>query len=314
MKRVLVTPRSLTRDGDPALHLLTLAGYEIVTCTPGKQPDEEALMALLPGCAGYLAGVEPVSARVLENAGALKVISRYGTGIDNIDVEAAERLKIRICRTRGANARGVAELTLGLIFALFRSIPFSDGNLKNGRWERRPGIELENRILGIVGSGEIGKKTALLATGVGMKVIAYDPFPDNTFSLEGFGFGSLDEVYRQADVLSLHCPPLDGGKPLIDENAVSRMKKGVYLVNTARASLVDLDAIWAGLQREKISGVALDVFEKEPPPASMLIRDPRVIATPHIGGYTSESVSKTARQAVQNILDTLNGTQTGGGL
>lgn len=304
--KVLVTPRSLTRGGDPALQLLSDAGYEVLYCTPGKQPDEEALIELLPGCAGYLAGVEKISPRVLAAAKELKVISRNGTGIDNIDLEAADRLNIRICRAQGANARGVAELTLGLIFALLRSISFCDANLKNGKWTRRRGLEVENRTLGLVGSGEIGKRIALLATGIGMKVFAYDPFPDNSFSPNNFKFVPIDELYAQSDIISLHCPALENGNPLIDTGAISKMKRGVYLINTARASLIDNAAVRAGLENGKIAGIALDVFEREPPTESILIKDPRVIVTPHIGGYTSESVSRAAVQAVQNILETLN--------
>ena len=305
MSKVLVTPRSLTRDGDPALSLLTDAGYEDIFCTPGQQPDEEELISLLPDCVGFLAGVEKITESVLLAAKNLKVISRNGTGIDNVDLEAADRLNIRICRAQGANARGVAELTLGLMFAMMRSISFCDAGLKDGKWVRRRGIEVENRTLGLIGSGEIGKRVALLATGIGMKVLAYDPFPDKSFSLDDFRFVPLDELYPQADVISLHCPALEGGKPLIDADAISKMKKGVYLINTARASLIDNIAAVAGLNNEKIAGIALDVFEEEPPTESSLISDPRVIATPHIGGYTSESVSRAALEAVQNIIGTL---------
>ena len=305
MSKILVTPRSLTRDGDPALKLLGDAGYEIVYCTPGHQPDEEELIALLPGCVGYLAGVEKIPARVLEAAKSLRVISRNGTGIDNIDIEAADRLNIRICRAQGANARGVAELTVGLIFALMRSIPFSDAGLKGGKWVRKRGVEVENRTLGLIGSGEIGKRVALLATGIGMRVLAYDPYPVTGFSLEHFQFVTLDELYARADVISLHCPALDDGRALIDTEAISKMKNGVYLINTARASLMDSAAASAGLENGLIAGIALDVFEQEPPAESDLIKDPRVIVTPHIGGYTSESVSNAALQAVQNIIDTL---------
>jgi len=305
MAKVLVTPRSLTRGGDPALRLLSDAGYEVLYCIPGKQPDEEELITLLPGCAGYLAGVEKISARVLAAAKELKVISRNGTGIDNIDLKAADQLNIRICRAQGANARGVAELVLGLVFALLRSISFCDANMKNGKWIRRRGVEVENRTLGLIGSGEIGKRIALLATGIGMKVLAYDPLPDYSFSPNNFKFVSMDELYGEADIISLHCPALESGHPLIDADAISKTKRGVYLINTARASLIDNAAVMEGMENGKIAGIALDVFEQEPPTESILVTDPRVVVTPHIGGYTSESISRAAVQAVQNIIEAL---------
>ena len=137
-KKILVTPRSLTKNGHPALDRFTEDGFEVIFSTPGVQPTEEQLLKLLPDCAGYLAGVEKISSRVLESARNLKAISRNGTGIDNIDLEAAEKFKIKILTTPGTNARGVAELTLSHILSAVRSIPFSDSNLKKRNWQRGP--------------------------------------------------------------------------------------------------------------------------------------------------------------------------------
>jgi phosphoglycerate dehydrogenase-like enzyme len=306
MKKVLVTPRSLTSASHPALDLLRGAGCQVIFSTPGKQPDEEELIGLLPGCEGYLAGVERVSARVLEAAKGLQVISRNGTGIDNIDMNAANRLNIQVCRAEGANARGVAELTLGLILALVRSIPFSDSQLKNKRWERRKGIELENQTLGLIGCGEIGKRTALLATGMGMKVFAFRRYPDYSFSPPNFSYVSLEDLYRQSDIISLHCPSLESGKALINKEAIAKMKNGAYLVNTARASLLDLAAVLEALESGRLAGAAVDVFDQEPPADYRLVKNSRAIATPHIGGYTSQSIARATTQAVENIINVLH--------
>ena len=169
MKKILVTPRSLTKEGDPALDLITGEGFEIVYSTPGTLPQENELIKLLPGCVGYLAGVEPITAAVLESAVDLKVISRNGTGINTIDLEAAQRLNIEVLRAEGANARGVAELTLGVILSLIRSIPFSDAGMKRERWERRKGLELQGRTLGLIGCGKIGQLVCRLALAFGME-------------------------------------------------------------------------------------------------------------------------------------------------
>lgn len=303
MQKILITPRSLTRDGHPVLELLRKSGYELVFSSPGKQPDEEELIRLLRGCEGYLAGVEKISARVLESAKNLRVISRNGTGIDNIDIDAAERLNIRICRAEGANAKGVADLTIGLIFALVRSIPSSDAKMKRKTWEREKGIELENRVLGIIGCGKIGKHVAVSATALGMKVVAFDVLQDPSFSPSSkFNYTALDNLWRQSDIISLHCPPLEKGKPLIDNESIRKMKRGVYLVNTARASLIDEDAVLEGLATGYIAGLAIDVYANEPPSRYELVKHERVIATPHIGGYTSESVSRAVQAAVDNLL------------
>ncbi len=300
MARVLVTPRSVTKGGHPALARIEAAGHEVVFCTPGQQPDEAELLRLLPGCEGYLAGVEPITARVLEAAAGLRVVSRNGTGIDNIDLAAAERLGISVCRAEGANARGVAELTLGLILALARSIPFSDAALKKGGWERRKGIELIGRRLGVVGCGRIGRTVAEFGLALGMEVVAYDVCPPPSLMPPGFRYASLDEVLAQADVLTLHCPPL--GRPLIDADALGRMKPGVLIVNTARHELIDADALLAALERGTVAGAAIDVYAKEPPGCDPLASHPRVIATPHIGGFTEESVDRAVDTAVENLL------------
>ena len=176
-KKILVTPRSVTKNGHPSLERLRTAGFEVVYCTPGKSPSEDELSALLQECVGYLAGVEPVTARVLSAARNLKVISRNGTGVDNIDLAAAKQRGIRICRAEGANARGVAELAIGLMLALARAIPASDRAIKADQWERHTGFELEGKTLGLIGCGRIGRLVARMATGLDLRVIIHDIVP-----------------------------------------------------------------------------------------------------------------------------------------
>lgn len=302
--KIAVTPRSLSREGHPALEKLRQAGFEVVFPTPGRQPEEPEIAAFLPECVGYLAGVETVSREVLARSPQLKVISRNGVGVDNIDLQAAEELGIRVEIAHGANAQGVAELALALILAGVRDVPWSDRMLKAGEWQRKQGIELAGRMLGLVGCGQIGKRLVEMAVGVGMRVRAFDLFPDVSFKPSGdFTFTALDDLLAEADVISLHCPA--GDQPLIDAAAIARMKNGVFLVNTARAALVDDDAVLAALNSGKLSGFATDVYHKEPPGASELLRHELVIATPHAGGFTEESVRRATETAVQNLLEVL---------
>ncbi|MDD3470459.1 MAG: phosphoglycerate dehydrogenase [Thermoguttaceae bacterium] len=301
-KKILITPRSLTRSGHPAIAKLETAGYQPVYCTPGQTPSEDEMISLLPGCVGWLAGVEPITSHVLESAKDLRAISRNGTGVNNVDLEAAKRLNIAVLRAEGANAQGVAELAMGLFFALVRSIPFSDAHLKSAEWERRQGIELIGKTLGLVGCGAIGCIVAKSAIGCGMKVVGYDPFPNDFFAqTPGFAYVSLEEVRAKADLLSLHCPPLEG-KPLVDADWIASMKNGAYLVNTARGELLDETAVIEALDSGKLSGVAMDAFRKEPPTDDPLVRHPKVIATPHIGAFTQESVSRAVTVAIDNLL------------
>lgn len=298
--RVAITPRSLSAAGHPALSVLTDRGYEIVYPAPGRTPSEADLLRTVPGCVGWLAGVEPISPAVLAAAKGLRVISRNGTGVDNIDLRVAADYGIHVERAMGANARGVAELAITLMLSVFRSVPWSEANLRRGDWQRRIGVEARGRTLAVIGCGAIGREVAELALCLGMRVVGYDPFPSNSFAPPGFRFASMEEALTSADAISFHCPP--GGTPILDDEMIARLKRGVVVVNTARAELIDDTAMFMALESGQVSGLATDVFRKEPPEPSPLLSHPRVIQTPHVGGFTEESVDRATRVAVENLL------------
>ncbi|MCK5736805.1 MAG: phosphoglycerate dehydrogenase [Spirochaetaceae bacterium] len=296
--KILVTPRSLSKSGHPLLEKLNKAGYEVLIPFPGKQPSEKELLKVLPGCIAYLAGVEKISANLLSQCGELKVISRNGVGIDNVDKEAAEKQGIALKITPGANSRGVAELAISLMLSLLRSIPQTHEALKKGGWERYKGTEVFGRTLGVIGTGQIGRKVAKMASGMDMNIIAYDPYP-----VPGFNFASLNEVLETGDIITMHCPATE--KPLICEENIKRMKRGSYLINTARSALVDQDALLQALNSGQIAGYAVDAYDSEPPEMTNLYKHPNVIMTAHIGGFTEESVFRSTDAAVENILEVL---------
>lgn len=301
--RIAITPRSLSASGHPALEMLTARGYEIVYPAPGKTPSEEDLLRAVPGCVGWLAGVEPISPRVLEAAKGLRVISRNGTGVDNIDLSVARAKGIAVERAMAANARGVAELAITLMLSCFRSVPWSSAHLRQGDWQRRIGIEAQGRTLAVIGCGAIGREVADLALGLGMWVVGYDPYPSNSFARPGFRFAGLEEALTSADAISFHCPP--GDRPLLDAEMLARLKPGVVVVNTARAELIDDAAMLAALESGHVGGLATDVYRKEPPDLTPLLTHDRVILTPHAGGFTAESVERATRVAVENLLKVL---------
>jgi len=307
MAKILVTPRSLTKGGDPALELLRKAGHELVFCTPGKAPDERELLGLVPGCSGWLAGVEKITDTVLARADCLKAISRNGTGVDSIDLAACQRRGVAVLRAEGANARGVAELTMALMLSLLRSVSFGDARMKAGGWERRQGTELDSRVLGVIGTGKIGRLVTKFALGMDMRVLGFDAYPDARYAPSpDFASVPLDELLVSSDIVTLHCPHTPGEKPLIDAAALARMKKGAVLLNTARGGLVDDAAVLAALNDGRLAGYGVDAYEKEPPDPSPLIAHDRVIASPHVGAFTSESVSRATRVAVDNLLGALS--------
>lgn len=296
----------MTQSGHASLSKLEQAGYTVVLSPAGRFPTEGELTQLLPDCVGLLAGVEPVTAKVLESAHFLRVISRNGSGLDNIDLDAAKKLNIKVCRAESANARGVAELTIALILSLTRAIPATDARLKQGEWKRKNGIELQGRTLGLVGCGRIGQEVARLALAFDMRVLAYDPVQTGLFSPSLlFRYGSLDDVLSQSDIVSLHCPPLSDGRPLVCADTIRTMKKGVYIINTARGTLLQEDDVLEAIKRGHIAGLAADAFRAEPPEELELFRHENVIATPHIGGFTKESVDRAMESAVDNLLANL---------
>lgn len=302
--KIAVTPRSLSVKGHPAFEELYQAGYEVFFPTPGQQPTVAELREFLPSCIGYLAGVEPVPGEVLRLCPDLKVISRNGVGVDNIDLAAAQEMGIAVEKAAGANARGVAELTITLMLAGLRSICTSDRGIKDGGWVRREGIEIQGRLLGVIGCGQIGKQVATMGLGLGMRVVASEPYPDPSFTPAGdFHYRSLDDLISLSDVITLHCPPAE--KPLIDATMLARMKNGVFLINTARAALVDGQAVLEAIEGGKLRGYATDVYQHEPPELNRLLLNERVITTPHIGGYTQESVQRATEAAVKNLLKVL---------
>lgn len=306
LNKVYVSPRSITRNrGHPALKRLEAAGLEVLLASPGEQPSEEEQLKILPDCIAYLAGIEPINEKVLRAAKHLKIISRNGVGIESIDLETAKRLNIDVKIAPGSNARGVAELAIALMLSAIRHIPYCNNELKKGSWERRKGIEVDSKTLGIIGCGNIGKTVARLALGLNMKVIAYDLFPDRDFKpSDDFKFVSLEEIFKNSDIITLHCPPSE--HPIIDQKAISQMKEGVFLINTARAGVIDKQAILDALNSKKILVYATDVYEKEPPDMDELLSHENVITMPHIGGYTKESINRAVETAVDNILNALN--------
>ncbi|PDQ23121.1 oxidoreductase [Mesorhizobium sanjuanii] len=311
MDRILVTPRSLTLDPPPELQLLAEAGFELVFPPAGRQPNEAELLGLVPGCVGWLAGVEAVSPRVVEAADRLRAISRNGVGLDNLPMRELERRGIRVLKAEGANSIGVAELTIGLMLAALRRIPAADSGIKAGEWPRYRGAEIAGRTVGLVGCGAIGRHVASVTSAMGANVIAYDPFRPDFETSGPFDWRELDDVFREAAIISLHCPPPPGGQPLIDARRLSEMRPRSILVNTARAALIDEDSVRTALDEGRLAAYATDVFAEEPPRPGSFASHSGVIATSHIGGFTEESVGKATRMAIANLLDALSAERVG---
>jgi D-3-phosphoglycerate dehydrogenase len=252
-----------------------------------------------------------ITAGVQEAAGTLRVICKHGVGTDNIDIGAATRRGIPVMFTPSANFESVAEHTLALILCLIRRLRIEDKRIRSGVFEKAKydGLELGGKSLGVVGFGRVGRRLSELAAPFRLNVVVYHPsrtvevLPRHISKAQ-----ALEELYAQADILSLHCPLTPDTRGMIDARALARMKRGVYLVNTARGGIVNETDLLHALQEGRVAGAALDVFEVEPPPPDHpLLRMDNVIFTTHIAGVSDNSYRNMGMDSVRNVLAVLRG-------
>jgi D-3-phosphoglycerate dehydrogenase / 2-oxoglutarate reductase len=251
-----------------------------------------------------------ITDQVLANAPNLKVVGRAGVGVDNIDVEAATKRGIIVMNAPGGNTITTAEHALSMMLSLARNIPQGTASLREGKWEKKAltGIEITGKTLGIVGLGQIGKVVAERARGLKMLVIASDPFVSKSSAREiGVDLVSLDELFSLSDFITLHVPRLKETTGMINDKTLQKMKPGVRIINCSRGEVIDLDALHNAILSGHVAGAALDVFPKEPPdPSLAILKNPKIIFTPHLGASTDEAQDKVAVMIADQIADYLN--------
>jgi D-3-phosphoglycerate dehydrogenase len=251
-----------------------------------------------------------VSAGLLEHAGKLKVIGRAGTGVDNVDVAAATRRGIIVANAPGSNMVAAAEHAFGLLLSIARNIPQAHAALTQGRWERKrfAGVELADKVLGIVGFGRIGQLVATRARAFGMRVVVFDPFVSAERCRElQVSSATLENLLLQADFVTLHAPLTAETRHLIDAERLHLMKPGVRIVNAARGDLVDLDALADALQSGHVAGAALDVFPEEPYTEGPILGLENVVVTPHLGASTQEAQDRAGVIVAEQVAAALRG-------
>jgi D-3-phosphoglycerate dehydrogenase len=307
--RILLTTTSF-QDTPGAHHdLLKQTGWEIITA---RGPLSEAdTLALVGDVDGYICGDDAITRKVLEKARPkLKVLSKYGIGVDKIDVKSATEFGIPVLFTPGVNHTTVAEHTFLLLLALEKNLLYHTDSTRAGGWKRKTGHELFEKTLGIIGLGRVGKEVAIRARAFGMNVISMSRHWDKNFAAQ-YGLKeatSLDEIYAKSDYISLHTNLTPETRELIDARSISKMKPGVVIVNCARGEVVCTADLIAALKSGHVAGYGADVLEQEPPPADYpLLELPNVIVTPHIGSRTYESVVRQATCCVKNLILALNG-------
>lgn len=307
--RLLVTPTSYAKNDPRLLSELRSLVREVIVNETGRPLTSSEVAELLPGCDGYIAGLDVIDRQALRAADRLRVISRYGVGLDNVDLRAAAEKNIVVTYTPGANSVSVAELTLGLLLALARRIPQAAQATRGGEWPRWSGTCLEGKTIGLLGLGAVGKQVARRLAGFDCRILAYDTIPDVSFALaHQVELVPLEMVISQADFISLHLPLLPETRALVNAEFLARMKPGTFLINTARGELIDEAALLHALHRGHLAGAALDVFAQEPPAEdNSLLGLPNVIVTPHSGSHTDGATNAMGWMALHDCLAVLRG-------
>ena len=308
MPRAMCT--SLNAEEGPHWGIFKAAGWE-VRC-PDRSINlfqEDNLIRMLEGCSAVLAGSEPYTRRVIESLPELRVIARTGVGFDAIDLAACDEAGVVVTTTPGVNHHSVAEHTIALLMTIARGLLDQDRRVRSGNWKRIAYPRVMGTTMGLIGLGRIGQATATRAVGLGMKVLAYEPYPVAEFVEQWkIELTSLDELFRRSDYVSLHCPLTPQSRHLINAENLAKMKPTAVLINTARGGLVDEQALYDALKSGRLRGAGLDVFNVEPLPLdSPLLELDNIVLAGHVAGLDIESHNDTFAMAARTILELQSG-------
>ncbi len=312
MKKIIVTDAVDKKSAA----ILESAGFE-VNYTPTLPKDE--LKKIIKDYHGLIVRSQTkVTSDIIELMDNMEVIGRAGTGVDNIDVEAATRKGVIVMNTPGGNTISTAEHSMALILSMCRNIPQANQSLRAGKWDKKSykGTELHSKTIGIIGLGKIGREVAIRCKAFGMKVVGYDPVLSEDIAAKlGVSLIDLDSLFSQSDIITVHVPLTEETKNLISDETLKKCKDGVKIINCARGGIVDEEALVRALDSGKVSSAALDVYINEPPDlTSKLIQHPKLVSTPHLGASTDEAQEKVALQIAEQMVDLFNETSVKGAI
>lgn len=283
-----------------------LSDYELIYAGKAATEEETAELCRRHAPVALIVRTSKVGAMALEAAPTIRVLSKHGSGIDNIDQAAAKAHGVKVVAAAGANAAAVAEQALALMLACAKSVVNLDQRTRSGHWDKstHQSLELKGRTLGLIGLGAIGRRFARMASAMDMKVIGYDPFAsDLPAEIDGV---SLETVWRESDVLSFHCPLTAENRNLLNTDTLANCKDGVIVVNTARGGLIEESALLAAVEGGKVAAAGLDSLQQEPPPIDHpFFSNSKFIISPHIGGVTSDAFVNMGVTAATNVLTAL---------
>lgn len=302
-ERIAVLSRSFSRH--PILREELLARFPGTKFNDaGRSLAGEELLDFVAGYDGLIVALERMDARALSAMTSLKVLSKYGVGLDNVDLEAASRLGIRVGWTGGVNRRSVAELAISAMISLLRFVPQAINEVRTGAWRQIKGRQLGGRTIGVLGCGHVGQELIRLLSGFDCRFLAHDmrDFPD-FYARYGVTPVGIEQLFRESDVISIHLPVTERTQGIVGDVLLDLMKADAILVNMARGGLVDEVALKDRLKDGRLSGAAFDVFASEPPVDRELLLLPNMQATPHIGGSSDEAVVAMGRAAITGLFE-----------
>ena len=303
MSKLLFTTSSFNLNHFHDRHVIEEAGFEFVFNTKGRRLTELEILDMMDDqVVGMVAGTEPLTCAVFEKAQSLKVISRCGIGLDSVDLQAAKSCGIKVYNTPDAPTSAVAELTVGHILSLVRSITASDRLIRAGQWKPIMGRLLEKQTVGIVGFGRIGRKVANLLEAFGANILVYEKTPP--LSSNQINFVAFEELLKQSDIVTLHLPYEASTHHIMNEDAIALMKSTALLVNVSRGGLIDEDALLSAINVNRLAGAALDCFEEEPYKGPLLACD-KVQITAHMGSYAHETRAIMEAEACSSLVQGL---------
>lgn len=305
--KILVTSRSFSQVSEEPIKLLKQNNFLIDFKQESGLYGEEDFLKVIGAYDAVIVGADHMTAKVIEAGRKLKIICKHGAGVDNIDCEKAKEMGITVTNVPATNSDAVADFAFGLILNIARKISANAFEVKRGKWNKDIGVDVCKKTLGIIGCGAIGRRVAKRGQGFDMRVLGYDPYVKESANLSNIELVDLETLIKESDFISIHVPLTPDTRNLISSKEMHQMKKGAFIINTARGGIVDENALYQFLTNGHLGGAALDVTEQEPIQAdSPLLKLDNVIITSHIASYSKESLNAVSMACARNIIKIIN--------
>ena len=306
--KILITPRSFASTSKKPLEMFRKKGYEIIKNETSKPLNNREMSEKIKDVDGIIIGIDDLNAQIIKQARNLKIISKYGVGVDNIDIKAATAQGIVVTNTPKANIDAVADLTFALMLALARRIPEANRETKAGNWKKFIGTSVWRKKLGVIGLGKIGRQVVKRAQGFEMEILCHDIIQEEEFARQfDIRYVDLETLLKESDYITIHAPLNDATRDMIGYKELEMINENAFLINTSRGGIINEKALYDALKNNEIKGAALDSYKEEPPENSPLMELENVIMTSHNGAYTKEAINNMGIQATQNLIDVLEG-------